>query len=112
MRYQWNNHVRPADIAHIEPWKDKADVVVDNTEHWQAGLEALIAKMEEKNQILYDALNKLGPPCSKLLLLWANDYSFKEIVKKLHYSTENSAKVQKFKCLKRLFGIMGEDELL
>ena len=47
VRYQWRNHVRPADIAHIEPWKDKADVVVDNTEHWQAGLESLIAKMEE-----------------------------------------------------------------
>ena len=45
--YQWHNHVLPADIAHIEPWKDKADVVVDNTEHWQAGLESLIAKMEE-----------------------------------------------------------------
>ena len=47
VRYQWHNHVRPADITHIEPWKDKADVVVDNTEHWQSGLEALIAKMEE-----------------------------------------------------------------
>ena len=47
VRYQWRNHVRPADIAHIEPWKDKADVVVDNTEHWQTGLESLIAKMEE-----------------------------------------------------------------
>ena len=47
VRYQWRNHVRPADIAHIEPWKDKAHVVVDNTEHWQAGLELLIAKMEE-----------------------------------------------------------------
>ena len=48
VRYQWHNHVRPADIAHIEPWKDKANVVVDNTDHWQAGLEALIAKMEDE----------------------------------------------------------------
>lgn len=47
VRYQWQNHVRPADIAHIEPWKDRADVVVDNTHHWQQGLQALIAQMEE-----------------------------------------------------------------
>ena len=47
VRYQWQNHVRPADIAHIEPWKDRADVVVDNTHHWQEGLQSLIAKMEE-----------------------------------------------------------------
>jgi uridine kinase len=47
VRYQWQNHVRPADIAHIEPWKERADVVVDNTHHWQDGLHALIAKMEE-----------------------------------------------------------------
>ena len=46
VRYQWQNHVRPADIAFIEPWKQKADVIVDNANHWESGLRALIEKME------------------------------------------------------------------
>jgi len=46
VRYQWRHHVRPADLAHIEPWREKAQVVVDNHHHWQDGLQALISKME------------------------------------------------------------------
>tara|TARA_B100001057_G_scaffold355819_1_gene357826 strand:+ start:984 stop:1583 length:600 start_codon:yes stop_codon:yes gene_type:complete len=45
--YQWQNHVRPAEVAHIIPWQNKADVVVNNTKNWESGLEALIARMEE-----------------------------------------------------------------
>lgn len=47
VRYQWENHVRPADIAYIEPWKHQADVVVDNHHQWEEGLRMLIQKMEE-----------------------------------------------------------------
>jgi len=46
VRYQWQHHVRPADIVHIEPWRTRADVVVDNHHHWQVGLQALIDRME------------------------------------------------------------------
>ena len=46
VRYQWNNHVRPADIEFIEPWRDRADAVVDNQHDWEQGLKDLIAKME------------------------------------------------------------------
>lgn len=47
VRYQWKNHVRPADIQFIEPWKTKADVVVDNEKDWRPGLNELIDKMEK-----------------------------------------------------------------
>ena len=47
VRYQWENHVRPADIAYIEPWKHRADVVVNNHHQWGDGLQELIEKMEE-----------------------------------------------------------------
>lgn len=47
VRYQWKNHVRPADIQFIEPWKTKADVVVDNEKDWKSGLNGLIDKMEK-----------------------------------------------------------------
>lgn len=46
VRYQWNNHVRPADIEFIEPWRDRADAVIENYPHWEQGLKDLIAKME------------------------------------------------------------------
>jgi uridine kinase len=46
VRYQWRHHVRPADLAHIEPWREKAHVLVDNHHHWQEGLSALINQME------------------------------------------------------------------
>jgi uridine kinase len=47
VRYQWKNHVRPADLQFIEPWKTKADVVVDNEKDWKSGLNGLIDKMEK-----------------------------------------------------------------
>lgn len=47
VRYQWKNHVRPADLQFIEPWKTKADVVVDNEKDWKSGLNELIDKMEK-----------------------------------------------------------------
>lgn len=49
VRYQWKNHVRPADIQFIEPWKLRADVVIDNHHDWKEGLESLITEMESTN---------------------------------------------------------------
>ncbi|PCJ81721.1 MAG: uridine kinase [Bacteroidetes bacterium] len=46
VQYQWDNHVRPADIKFIEPWKEKCDVVINNEEHWEHGLRELIYNME------------------------------------------------------------------
>jgi uridine kinase len=46
VQYQWDNHVRPADIEHIEPWMAKCDVVIDNENDWQQGLLELIKLME------------------------------------------------------------------
>ena len=46
VEYQWHNHVRPADQTHIEPWRDKCDVVIDNEKDYTKGLSELISKME------------------------------------------------------------------
>ena len=46
VEYQWHNHVRPADQAHIEPWREKCDVVIDNEKDYTEGLSELISKME------------------------------------------------------------------
>jgi len=44
--YQWNNHVRPSDLEHIEPWRNKCDIVIDNEKDWSKGLSELITLME------------------------------------------------------------------
>ncbi len=64
----------------------------------------------ERNQDLRAALDELGSPCNELLLLWANDYSYREILDIMDYANENSAKVQKFKCLKRLISIINSQQ--
>ena len=46
VQYQWTNHVRPADIKHIEPWRNKCDIVIDNEKDWTKGLNKLIALMK------------------------------------------------------------------
>ena len=46
VEYQWHNHVRPADVAHIEPCQTTCDVVIDNDHDWKAGLAELIEHME------------------------------------------------------------------
>ena len=44
--YQWKHHVRPADLAYIEPCREVCDVVIDNDEDWRGGLAQLIEQME------------------------------------------------------------------
>jgi uridine kinase len=46
VRYQWKQHVRPADVRFIEPWKEKADIIIDNQNHWDIGTQHLIDSME------------------------------------------------------------------
>ena len=48
VEYQWKHHVRPADLAHIEPHREACDVVIDNDADWRAGLAELIEQMEAK----------------------------------------------------------------
>ncbi len=46
VEYQWEHHVRPSDLEHIEPWRNKCDIVIDNEKDWSKGLFDLIALME------------------------------------------------------------------
>ena len=64
VRYQWQHHVRPADIVHIEPWRSKADVVIDNHHHWQDGLQRLIDRMEQvaQQESAYLSHMPIAPP--------------------------------------------------
>lgn len=47
VRYQWEHHVMPADRQYLQPYKDRCDLIVDNDEHYQPGLDLLIAHLRE-----------------------------------------------------------------
>lgn len=42
VRYQWDNHVMPADHAFLQPHKAACDLIVDNDEHFTPGLDHLV----------------------------------------------------------------------
>ncbi|WP_306641697.1 uridine kinase family protein [Sanyastnella coralliicola] len=48
VRYQWANHVRPADQKYLEPYKDQCDLVVNNNESFEQGLAALVSHIKSK----------------------------------------------------------------
>ena len=36
-----------SDLKYIEPWKERADVIIDNQHHWEIGTQLLIDSMEK-----------------------------------------------------------------
>jgi len=42
VRYQWDNHVRPAEVQYMEPYRPSCDLIIDNTHHFEDGLAELI----------------------------------------------------------------------
>jgi uridine kinase len=47
VRYQWANHVLPAEEKYLNPYIPDCDLIVDNTEHFKEGLNTLISQMEK-----------------------------------------------------------------
>lgn len=42
VKYQWYNHVRPAEEKYLDPYLNLCDLVVDNNEHYREGLVSLV----------------------------------------------------------------------
>lgn len=52
--------------------------------------------------VLKQKLNELGDNCRQLLLLWADNYSDKEIAAALEYKTADVVKTSRLRCLEKL----------
>lgn len=48
VRYQWANHVRPAELHYLEPYKSECHLVVDNNHRFDDGLNALISFIQSR----------------------------------------------------------------
>lgn len=59
--------------------------------------------IQEKSELLISEVQKMGEPCHSLLdAYYWEDLSQKEIAEKLGYSSADSVKTQKYKCIKKL----------
>jgi uridine kinase len=47
VRYQWDNHVRPAEIQYMEPYRAECDLIIDNTHSFDEGLQRLTERVAE-----------------------------------------------------------------
>jgi RNA polymerase sigma factor (sigma-70 family) len=63
-------------------------------------LQTLIEKTEWR--VLKERLAQIGDDCRKMLLLWADSYSDKEIAVVLEYKTANVVKTSRLRCLAKL----------
>jgi RNA polymerase sigma factor (sigma-70 family) len=63
-------------------------------------LQTLIEKADWT--ILKERITRLGEDCKKMLLLWADSYSDKEIAEMMEYKTANVAKTSRLRCLAKL----------
>ena len=52
--------------------------------------------------LLKEKLNQLGDDCRKMLLLWADSYSDKEIAGVMEYKTADVVKTSRLRCLEKL----------
>ena len=63
-------------------------------------LQTLIEKADWK--VLKERLAQTGDDCRRMLLLWADSYSDKEIAVALEYKTANVVKTSRLRCLTKL----------
>lgn len=45
--YQWSQHVRPAELAYLEPYRAECDLIVMNDDHFEDGLETLVNHIQK-----------------------------------------------------------------
>ena len=63
-------------------------------------VQLLIEKADWR--LLKERLNELSDDCRRMLLLWADDHSDKEIALELGYKTADVAKTSRLRCLEKL----------
>lgn len=48
VRYQWENHVMPADRQYLQPYRPHCDLIVQNNAHFEDGLIALVNHLKQR----------------------------------------------------------------
>ncbi|RLD19471.1 MAG: hypothetical protein DRI69_08355 [Bacteroidetes bacterium] len=61
---------------------------------------------KQQLEILDGKLDEIGMRCKQVLMMWARDYSMKEIAVELEFSSEAMARKTKYKCKQKLVAVM------
>ena len=66
--------------------------------------KTIVQKLVEKSDwdLLRQRLTQVGESCQKMLMLWAEGYSDKEIAQALEYKTADVVKTSRMRCLEKL----------
>ena len=80
------------------------ELITDKMQEFSDTNQTILQKLiNEADYIkLKEQMQLLNENCRKLLLLWAEDYSDKEIAALLEYKSANVVKTSRFRCLDRL----------
>jgi RNA polymerase sigma factor (sigma-70 family) len=93
-RFLWKNELRKRQRNPELEWKDTLILTAD-----EIGYDE---EKEEKIQILERVLNQVTERCKKIFeLFYFKKESMNDIAKKLEFSSVNSAKTQKYKCMEK-----------
>lgn len=90
IRNNWFAKLKKAkETQSIENLNIKDEVVTDNT--------------QDINNILSELMNQIGESCKRILqFYYYENLSMRDIMKKMDFSSEQSAKTQKYKCMQKL----------
>ena len=92
-RFMWNDELKKRGKQNLVEFDDNIDKAEEDS------LNEILEK-ESQNKIAEKIINELGDRCKELLLLfYSGTMKLKDIASKMGYSSENTAKNQKYKCL-------------
>lgn len=93
-RFLWKNELRKRQRNPELEWKDTLILTADDIGYDH--------EKEEKIQVLEKVLNQVTERCKKIFeLFYFKKESMNDIAKKLEFSSVNSAKTQKYKCMEK-----------
>ena len=93
-RFLWKNELRKRHRSPELEWKDTLILTADEIGYNE--------EKEEKMQVLEKVLNQVTEKCKKIFeLFYFKKESMTDIAKKLEFSSVNSAKTQKYKCMEK-----------
>jgi RNA polymerase sigma factor (sigma-70 family) len=94
-RFLWKNQLRKQNKTIELEWSDTLILNQEDLEYDE--------EKEEKIQLLESLLNKITEKCKAIIqLFYFERLSMKQIAEQLNYSSVNSAKTQKYKCLENV----------
>jgi RNA polymerase sigma factor (sigma-70 family) len=87
----------------------KAEVeIVDSMDFMDKGLQETVTQNEQYN-LYQENFRKLGEECQKLLRMFMENRSVKELMEQMRYSSESYTKKRKFQCKEKLIRFIKED---